>query len=266
VSRHLSLLKDVGLVVEERAGGFSYYRLAPFQKNRRLAATWASLGAHFRESADPVLRADDAGLADVRRVRRENFETHGNGAGQLVPGRSWAAWARALGHLLPPVRVADIGCGDGYLTVEAARWARQVIGVDRSAAVLARARALARRRGVRNIVWKRGEIENLPLKDRSVDVALLSQALHHAADPAKAVAEAVRILTPGGRVLLLDLAAHDETWVRERVGDRWLGFSDDTLRKLLRGAGLHDIKTGIGSRRKGDPFAVVLASGTRERT
>src|SRR6185503_15041000 len=93
-----------------------------------------------------------------------------------------------------------------------------------------------------NVEWKRGELENLPLKDASVDVALLSQALHHAAAPAKALAEATRIVKPGGRVLILELRGHQEQWVRERLGDKWLGFDDEKLTKLLAAAGLTDVK------------------------
>jgi ArsR family transcriptional regulator len=182
---------------------------------------------------------------------------------QLVPGRSWAAWSRALGHLLPPMRVADIGCGEGYLTIEASRWASRVIAVDRSAQVLKRARALATRRRVRNVIWKRGELERLPLRDASVDVALLSQALHHAPHPARALGEAVRIVVPGGRVLVLDLREHDEGWVRSRLGDRWLGFSDEAIAKLLKGAGLTDVRVNVGARRTGDPFTVIVASGVK---
>ena len=149
-----------------------------------------------------------------------------------MPGRSWAAWSRALGLLLPPVDVADIACGEGYLSVESAHWARRVVGIDRSADVLKRAKALAERRGVKNITWKRGDMEKLPLDSASVDVALLSQALHHAANPARAAAEAARILRPGGRVLVLDLREHDQEWVRDRVGDRWLGFKDERARAV----------------------------------
>ena len=149
-----------------------------------------------------------------------------------MPGRSWAAWSRALGLLLPPVDVADIACGEGYLSVESAQWARRVVGIDRSPDVLKRAKALAERRGVKNITWKRGDMEKLPLEDASVDVALLSQALHHAANPARAIAEAARILRPGGRVLVLDLREHDQEWVRDRVGDRWLGFKDERSRAV----------------------------------
>jgi ArsR family transcriptional regulator len=168
--------------------------------------------------------------------------------------------------LLPPVDLADIACGEGYLSVEAARWARKVVGIDRSAEVLKRARALAERRGVSNISWKRGEIEKLPLADESVDVALLSQALHHADDPARATAEAVRILRPGGHVLVLDLREHDQAWVRDRVGDRWLGFKDDELRGFLTRAGLDEVTVRTGARLPGDPFTVLVARGVKVKT
>jgi len=114
---------------------------------------------------------------------------------------------------------------------------------------------------VSNVVWKRGELEKLPIRDATADVALFSQALHHAADPARAVREAVRILAPGGRVLILDLRERHEAWVRDRLGDRWLGFSDRELRRLLAAGGLVDIKVTTGSRRTGDPFTVLIASG-----
>ena len=103
----------------------------------------------------------------------------------------------------------------------------------------------------------------LPMKDASVDIAMLSQALHHAHDPARAVAEAARVTTPGGRVLLLDLRAHDEEWVRAKLGDRRLGFADEELRRMLTAAGLADVKVGVGARKAGDPFTVLIASGRK---
>lgn len=266
VSRHLGLLKDAGLVVESRTGGFTYYRLAPGLRDGENGAShvWPLLEHAFATAAEtPEGRADEARLEEVRRVRKENFEEHGEDRRQIVPGRSWSAWSRALGLLLPALDVADLGCGEGYLTLEASRFARRVVAIDRSATVLSRAKALAERRGRTNIVWKRGEIEKLPLNDASVDIALLSQALHHAEDPGKALAEAVRIVKPGGRVLLLDLRRHDERWVRERLGDRWLGFDDDELHRLLESAGLKDVKVAVGARRTRDPFTVLVASGTK---
>jgi ArsR family transcriptional regulator len=181
-----------------------------------------------------------------------------------VPGRSWAAWSRALGLLLPPLEVADLGCGEGYLTVETARWARHVVGVDRSPGVLARAKALAARRKISNITWKKGEIEHVPIDSSTMDVVLLSQSLHHAGDPAAAIGEAARVLKPGGRLLLLDLRPHDETWVREKLGDQWFGFSDEQLMGLLAHAGFGDVRVSLGARRTNDPFAVILAVGTKK--
>jgi ArsR family transcriptional regulator len=275
VSRHLGLLKDAGLVEERRDGGFTYFRLAPAIESgpNGFGPLWPLLRAQFEAaSATAAARADDARLEEVRRVRKENFEEHGAGSDtrQIVPGRSWAAWARALGHLLPPLEIADLGCGDGYLTIEAARFARRVIAVDRSEAALSRARQLARRRtssarstGAAAIEWRRGELEDLPIEDASVDVALLSQALHHANSPAQALAEAVRIVRPGGRVLVLDLRKHEEHWVGDRLGDKWLGFDDVDLARLLKGAGLADVKVSVGARRARDPFTVLIASGAK---
>jgi ArsR family transcriptional regulator len=92
---------------------------------------------------------------------------------------------------------------------------------------------------------------------------MLSQALHHAADPEEALTEAVRILRPDGRVLVLDLRAHQEEWVLSKLGDRRLGFSDDELRDMLTEAGLGGVRVGVGARKAGDPFTVLIASGTK---
>ena len=122
VSRHLGLLKDAGLAEEEKDGGFSYYRLAPSLRDGSGGPLRTMLDAQFKASADdPTARADDARLQEVLRLRKENFEVPDGpdprDARQLVPGRSWAAWSRALGQLLPPLEVAVLGCGEGYLPI-----------------------------------------------------------------------------------------------------------------------------------------------------
>lgn len=270
ISRHLGLLKDAGLVAEERSGAYSYYRLAPGVRDNGNGALWAVLESQFAAGdAAATVRADEARLQEVLRLRRENFDAHTGpdtrDGRQLVPGRSWAAWARALGHLLPPLEVADIGCGEGYLSIEAAQWAKHVTAIDRAPDVLARAKALASRRHASNITWKRGEMEKLPLADESVDLAVLSQALHHATDPAVVLSEAARVVRSGGRVLVLDLRSHQEAWVREQLGDRWLGFDDEHLRSMLDGARLSEVRVTVGARRAGDPFTVVVASGVKDK-
>src|SRR5688500_14247736 len=269
VSRHLGLLKESELVVEERDGAYSFYRLSPAVKDNGKSRLWPLLQSQFDAAAgSPLVKADESRLQEVLRLRREDFEHLGpdtRDGRQLVPGRSWAAWSRALGLLLPPLEVADLGCGEGYLTVETARWAKQVTAVDRSNGVLARAKALAERKKCSNITWKKGELEKLPIDNATMDVALLSQALHHAADPAQAIGEAARILKPGGRLLILDLRPHDETWVRDKLGDQWFGFSDDQLAGMLNRAGFSDVKVTLGARRTNDPFAVVLVVGTKKK-
>jgi ArsR family transcriptional regulator len=128
---------------------------------------------------------------------------------------------------------------------------------------LRRARALAQRRRISNVIWKRGELEHVPIGDEQVDVAMLSQALHHAEQPARAVAEAARVTVSGGRVLVLDLRTHNEAWVHNKLGDRVLGFSDGELKRMLTSAGLRDVRVGVGARKTGDPFTVLLAAGTK---
>ena len=273
VSRHLGLLKDAALVAEEREGGFVYYRLADEEPPDIRSPLWELLDRQFASALDDrAAREDEARLQEVLRQRKENFDAHGD-VRQLVPGRSWAAWARALGHLLPPLDVADIGCGEGYLTLETAQWARTVTGIDRSDDVLERAKGLAARRRVTNVEWKKGDLTRLPLRDASVDVALLAQSLHHATDPERAIAEAVRVVRPtgpstptgAGRLLILDLRTHDQAWVRARYGDQRLGFSAAELDALLTAGGLTDVRVTVGARKAGDPFTVLIASGRKSK-
>ena len=264
VSRHLGLLRDAGLIAEQKTGTFTWYRLAKDVggADGPNAQLWTWLKAEFARQTTES-RADDARLEEVRRLRKESFAQHGavDERRQLVPGRSWAAWSRALGMLLPGLEVADLGCGEGYLTIETARWAKRVIAVDRSKDVLERAKALARRRKVSNIAWKHGALDRLPIKNASVDVAVLSQALHHAPKPDVALAEARRILRPGGTLLVLDLRQHSEHWVKGTLGDQWLGFKDEQLKSLIAAAGFTEIAVRVGARRAGDPFTVLIASG-----
>ena len=218
------------------------------------------------------MRADEARLQEVLRLRKENFDAHAGpdtrDARQLVPGRSWAAWSRALGLLLPPLTVADLGCGEGYLTVEAARWASQVIAVDRSDDVLdARARRWRERRRVdeHHLEARRARAAaaqgRVGRRRAAVAGAASRAAIRRAPSPRRRA-----ITAPGGRVLLLDLREHDEAWVRAKLGDRWLGFDDDELKRMLTGAGLcATCKVGVGARKAGDPFTVLIASGIKRR-
>ena len=141
-----------------------------------------------------------------------------------------------------------------------------MVGIDRSDEVLERAKALAARRHVENVEWKKGDLSRLPLRDDSVDVAMLSQALHHASDPERALAETARVLRPGGRLLILDLREHDQAWVRNRFGDRHPRLLDRRAGDACcTGARIErNVRARTsGASKPGDPFAVLIASGVK---
>ena len=223
---------------EQREGGFTYYQGRRPSAERAGGALGAA-GGQFAASAARPGRARRRGAAEGSAAAAQGELRDPRQGQQLVPGRSWAAWSRALGLLLPAAgrrrprmrrRLPD----DRDRAVGAARRrGRPVARGARRADGSSR-----RRRGVDNITWKRGELESLPLEDASADVALLSQALHHAERPAaRARARPSRILRPGGRILVLDLRRHDQAWVRDRLGDRVLGFEDEELAACSKDGG-----------------------------
>jgi SAM-dependent methyltransferase len=260
-SRHLRLLKDGGLVTEERRGGWAWFGLAGASPTG-LDGMWAPLVARLAAADDP--HGDDARLAEVQRERAERREGWDGASRPAEPGRSWAAWAQALGRLLPPQRVLHLGCGRGALTREVARWAESVVAVDPDPRALAAARGGQGRTG--RITFRRAPLHHVPLPPSSFDVVLLAQALATVERPTAVLAEAARVAKPGGTVLVLDLLPHGETWVCERLGHRRQGVAAETLADWLRGAGLQDVRAEPADRRRGDPFVVLIGSGRRPET
>ena len=259
VSRHVRLLREGGFVREDREGGWTRLALDP-DGPEGLATAWPTLRRGFAEAEDE--HGDDARLQVVLRERHERRVGWGSESGrEPEPGRSWAAWARALGHLLPPLEVADLGCGEGALALEIARWAKRVAAVDPDPAVLERARGGAGERS--NVDWTCAHLGALPFADASFDLALLSQVLHGLEAPRAAVGEAARVTRPGGTVLVLDLLPHDESWVAERLGHRCLGIAGDEVHAWLAEAGLESVRWEEAARRRGNPFTVVVASGRK---
>lgn len=260
VSRQAALLRDAGLVAERRAGRFTFFSLAA----DRGGGSWSFVREQLVEAEDPA--GDLARLEDVRRERRERelVGAERTSGAEYVPGRSWRAWARALSWLVTdPPRTVDLGCGEGHLTLEIARFSRSVTAVDNRPAALARARKLVESGQGAAVRFRRADIARTGLRARSFDLAVLSQTLHHAEDPAAVVAEAWRLLAPGGRLLVLDLLPHTEEWVRGRLGHRHLGFAQVDLEGLLVGAGFADAEVERMNARPGDPFRVLIARGTR---
>lgn len=262
-STHLTLLREVGLVHDRRAGRRCFYSIQPGPASELLEQVLAD------PERVPELAADHAGFEALQRRRREQSRAYFDRVAatfgeQVLPGRTWEGLARAILRLAPRARYADLGIGDGLLTLMLAEVAESVTAVDISPEMLTQMRLRASRKGITNIETVEGEIEDLPLPDSSFEVVVLSQALHHAQVPAKALAEAQRVLVPGGRVLVLDLLAHGEDWVRERLQDRHLGFTEAQLEELCREAGFQDVAVERAARDPQPPhFMTLVATGAK---
>ncbi len=239
VSRHLKPLRDADLVDARREGTSVYYRRGACFSDQSFASLISD-----RLSQIPTAQADLVAVQEVLELRRRRStdffdEIAGRYESLTEPGGGWRAVAFALGFGFSGKVVADIGCGEGDLSLLLARFADQVVSVDLSAQMLAVLHEKAKRFGCENrILTKQGGVENLPMEDASVDAVLMSQVLHHTAQPKKAIAEASRVLRKGGQFILLDLARHDQEWVREQWADQWFGFAEAELGGWLDSVGL----------------------------
>jgi ArsR family transcriptional regulator len=264
ISTHLAHLRRVGLVQPRREGKRTYYSLVKkLDKESRQILESALLTL----VEVPAAKSDGAGLKLVLEKRRASAREHFNRvAGRLgkgfCPGRTWTEIGPLLAHLIPRVVVADLGAGEGWLSQLLARRAERVIAVDNSPKMVAFARAEAKKKGIDNLEYRLGDLADPPIPSRSVDVVILSQALHHAANPQQAVTAAARLLRKGGRLVVLDLNQHHFDSARDLYGDHWLGFSEADLRDWLNAAGLREIEVQLLSPESEPPhFQPTLASG-----
>jgi len=261
ISTNLAQLKQAGLVDDRRMGKNSFYRLAAPASLMSLlheAAAEAPEAKADRDALDMVLRKRQD------RMRRYFDELAGRFGRNYVPGRSWKGLAEALLQLMPAVIIADLGAGEGTFAQLLAQRASRVIAIDNSEKMVEFGAELARTHGFANLEYRLGDLEAVPIEDASVDVAFLSQALHHAQHPERAIAEAWRILKPGGRIAILDLLRHQFEEAREIYADLWLGFSEFEIENYLKAAGFQRTKTAIVHRDAAAPyFETVLAVGDK---
>jgi ubiquinone/menaquinone biosynthesis C-methylase UbiE/biotin operon repressor len=261
ISTHLSQLKQAGLVTDRRTGKNAFYRLkAP-----------AELMQLLRHAAHeiPETEQDQEALRLALRKRRDTMrryfdELAGRFGRQYVPGRSWKGIAEALLKLMPPMVIADLGAGEGTISQLMAQRAKRVIAVDNSEKMVEFGAGLARANGIANLEYRLGDLEDVPIRSGSVDLAFLSQALHHAVHPEKAIAEGWRILKKGGRIAILDLSRHHFEEAREMYADLWLGFTQLEIERYLKGAGFRNVETAVVYKEPEAPyFETVLATGEK---
>ena len=265
ISSHLAQLKQAKLVSDRRAGKNIYYGIANGDPMHEQLRELVKAGA----KEIPETAADKAALKLVLHKRQDNAREYFNKlAGKFgrshCPGRTWEGVSHMLLTLVGPITVADLGAGEGTLSQLLARHAKKVIAVDNSEKMVEFGASLAKEHGFSNLEYRLGDIEKPPVQAGSVDLALLSQALHHAINPGQAVMAAYRILRKGGRIAILDLLAHRFEQARELYADLWLGFSEVQLHQMLGEAGFEKVEVSVVSRETQSPhLQTVFATGVK---
>ena len=267
ISSHLAQLKRAGVVEDRRAGKNVYYGASENGQGSRRARVAELSRTLAREL--PETSRDRTSLKLVLRKRQDKArdyfdELAGKFGRRYCPGRSWQALAHALITLLPRLTVADLGAGEGTLSQLLAKNARKVIAIDNSPKMVEFGSKLAKKHGFKNLEYRLGDIEDPPIAKNSVDLAILSQALHHAIHPRRAIAAAHQILKRGGRLAILDLLSHRFERARELYADHWLGFSEVELHQFLEKSGFREIEVSIVAREKQSPhFQTVFGTGVK---
>jgi ubiquinone/menaquinone biosynthesis C-methylase UbiE len=264
ISSHLAQLRTAQLVTDRRSGKNIYYAVAPGGLAPEVSAILDAAGLELDEA-----RGDQRGLAVARAKRadlsREYFNRMAGKFGRTYcPGRTWQGVSRMLFALVPPLVIVDLGAGEGHLSQLLAKRARSVIAVDSSEKMVEYGTQLAQENGIANMEYRLGNMEDPPVKPASVDLVLLSQALHHAPHPVRVLQAAHRILRTGGRVAVLDLLAHQCEQARELYADLWLGFTEAEMTGFLEDAGFSSISAEVVSKDEQNPvFQTLLAFGTK---
>lgn len=263
ISMQLGQLKQANLVEARRAGQKSLYRF--------VAPRGFGLSELLERSEEeiPETAQDDRALELILRQRKDKLRSYfdelaGRFGRDYVPGRSWRALAEMTLKLIPRMVIADLGAGEGTLALLLARNAERVIAVDSSEKMVEYGSEVALRNGVGNLEYRLGDLEELPIADAEVGLALFHQSLHHALHPHKAIDEAARILAPGGRIVVVDLLRHRFEEARELYADVWLGFSQAEVAGFLENAGFECVEASAVHREDEAPhFETILVTGKK---
>ncbi len=255
ISTHLAKMKKEGLVEDSRSGKNVFYALTLDERLRQIAMDACQ--------ELPEAQADERTrriILEKRRARAQAYfdEVVCRLGKNYAPGRSWKSLAAGLLRILNYDVVADLGAGEGFASQLVSPSAKQVIAVDNSPVMIQMGQELARKHGLNNLEYRLGDIENPPIDRDSVDLALLSQALHHAEQPVRALHAAYDILKPGACLLVLDLLQHGLEEARELYADRWLGFTPAALESMLKEVGFRNIHTDVVDKEPEPPYFRTL--------
>ncbi|BCU79867.1 ArsR family transcriptional regulator [Luteolibacter sp. LG18] len=261
ISTQLSQMKTEELVEDERSGKNNIYSCAAAPDLMEVARLAAKEVREVEKDA-AALRHLVSKRKDASRAYFD--ELAGRFGRDYVPGRSWKGLAEAMLRVLNYRVVADLGAGEGTLSQLLARRAEKVIAVDLSPKMVEFGRELAVKHGLPNLEYRLGDIEAPPIEAGTVDLAILSQALHHAEHPQRALDAAFRMLKPGGQLIVLDLLQHSFEEARELYADRWLGFAESDLAGMLEKAGFATVETMVADREPNAPgFQTLLGVASR---
>lgn len=266
ISTHLSLMRKNEILIDRKEGKKTFYTLNS-KSHLQFQSLISMIGTFMKDNEKG--KEDFKNLLRILEKRKQTSEYYFNTiAGRLsktyCPGRSWEAIGHALFRMLPPVVVADLGSGDGMISQLIARQAKRVYCIDNSKAMVEAGMEIAKKNDLTNVEYLHGDMENVPLEDQSVDIALMSQALHHAPRPIKAISEAYRILNDGGKLIIIDLLEHQFDQARELYADLWLGFTENKIYELLKQNKFKKIEVNIVSKEESEPqFETLLATGIK---
>lgn len=246
ISRHLKVLSAEGWVEARAEGTSRHYRIAAESLDSGTRRLWHVVRDELMHTsaAEQDARRAQAVLA-ARRTKSQQFFSTTAGQWDRVRLELFGRPAdiALLGLLDERWKVADLGCGTGGITQSLAPFVERVIAVDESSAMLSAAKK--RLHGLENVEIRNGRLEALPLADEEVDIALLFLVLHYAPDPARVVAEAARVLKPGGRLLVLDMMPHDRHDLKQSMGHLWQGFASETLAQWALDAGFESPRYNV---------------------
>jgi ArsR family transcriptional regulator len=268
VSRHLAILREAGLLRDRRDGTYVFYRFDPPE-----AGPWREAWELVRHGieGDSTHGRDLAALAQVMRARAARTRSFFDAVGP-----EWDSLrqvfnddilrARAITRLVDPrLRVADIGTGTGILAAELARLGLSVVAIDHSERMLEAARAKLAAAGAPQVELRRGEASALPLRDGEVQAAFAHMVLHYLPKPSEAIREMARVVSPAGRVVVVDFVRHEHEWMRQELGVTWLGFDLAEVEGWFAAAGLEAFACETHEPHRGgrDLPAAFIASARR---